>query len=174
MIAAMEIGERKTPPLTGDERSTLAAWLDFQRHTLLLKCDGLDDTTLRTASAPPSSLTLQGLVQHLAEVERNWFQRVVGRRDAPPIYGPAPAPGGHDGGFELSEQVSFADAVDTWRAEVDTAHTICADHELDDVVPFMGTEVSVRWIYLHMIGEYARHNGHADILRERLDGATGV
>ena len=113
-------------------------------------------------------------MQHLAEVERNWFQRVLGRRDAPPIYGPAPAPGGHDGGFELSEQVSFADAVDTWRAEVDTAHTICSDHELDDVVPFMGTEVSVRWIYLHMIGEYARHNGHADILRERLDGATGV
>ena len=90
MIAAMEIGERKTPPLTGDERSTLAAWLDFQRHTLLLKCDGLDDTTLRAASAPPSSLTLQGLVQHLAEVERNWFQRVLGRRDAPPIYGPGP------------------------------------------------------------------------------------
>ena len=113
-------------------------------------------------------------MQHLAEGERNWFQRVLGRRDAPPIYGPAPAPGGHDGGFELSEQVSFADAVDTWRAEVDTAHTICSDHELDDVVPFMGTEVSVRWIYLHMIGEYARHNGHADILRERLDGATGV
>ena len=98
MIAAMEIGERETPPFNGDERTTLAAWLDFQRHTLVLKCEGLDDTTLRTASAPPSSLTLQGLVQHLAEVERNWFQRVLGRRDAPPIYGPAPAPGGHDGG----------------------------------------------------------------------------
>lgn len=170
----MDIGERGTPPLNSDERTTLAAWLDFQRHTLLLKCEGLDEAMLRSASAPPSSLTLQGLVQHLTEVERHWFQRVLGRRPAPPIYGPAPDPGGHDGGFELPAHVTFADAVDTWRGEVAEAHAICAGCSLDDVRPFMGAEVSLRWIYVHMIGEYARHNGHADILRERLDGATGV
>lgn len=170
----MDIAERSTPPFNRDERTTLTAWLDFQRQTLLLKCDGLDHRGLRTAAAPPSSLTLQGLVQHLTEVERNWFRRVWGRQQAPPIYRPAAEPGEHDGGFELSDDVSFPDAVATWTAEVDAARDICASSAVDDVRPFMGAEVSLRWIYLHMIGEYARHNGHADVLRERIDGATGV
>jgi hypothetical protein len=160
--------------MTGDEHTTLAAWLDFQRHTLMLKCEGLDENSLRSAAAPPSALTLQGLVQHLTEVERHWFRRVVARQEAPPLYGPAPEPGGHDGGFVLVDGVSFADAAAAWSAEVDTARAVCAGASLDATSAFMGTEVSLRWIYVHMIGEYARHNGHADLLRERVDGATGV
>ncbi|WP_197420155.1 DinB family protein [Mycobacterium sp. NAZ190054] len=157
-----------------DERTMLEAWLDFQRSTLLLKCEGLGDKQLRSAPVPPSPLTLQGLVQHMAEVERNWFRRILGRETAPPIYDPAADTDGHDGGFEILDAVSFADAVATWRAEIAAARAHCAGCTLDDTRPFHGTEVSLRWIYLHMIGEYARHNGHADLIRERIDGATGV
>lgn len=170
----MTAHERTTPPMTGDERTTLQAWLDFYRATLLGKCDGLDDAQVRAASAPPSALTLQGLVQHLAEVERNWFRRVLAGEDAPPIYDPSAGTQGHDGGFDLTHEVRFADAVAIWQREVDEARAICARRSLDDASPFMGAEVSLRWIYVHMIGEYARHSGHADLLRERIDGETGV
>lgn len=166
--------ERATPPMTGDERTTIGAWLDFQRDTLLLKCEGLRDTQRRLASVPPSPLTLQGLVQHMAEVERNWFRRVLAGENAPPIYGPASDTTGHDGGFVLVDDVTFEDAVTTWRREVDVARATCARYALDDTAPFHGTRVSLRWICLHMIGEYARHNGHADLIRERVDGATGI
>lgn len=170
----MTASERATPPMNSDERTTLEAWLDFQRHTLLLKCANLDDLQVREASVPPSPLTLQGLVQHLAEVERNWFRRVLAGESAPPIYDPSADTRGHDGGFELTQAVRFADAVAIWQREVTEARARCAQRELDDVSPFMGTEVSLRWIYVHMIGEYARHNGHADLIRERIDGAAGV
>ncbi|MFB1298899.1 DinB family protein [Mycobacterium sp. pW049] len=170
----MTARERTTPPMNSDERTTLTAWLDFHRDTLLLKCAGLDDEQVREASVPPSALTLQGLVQHLAEVERNWFRRVLDREAAPAIFDPSAHTGGHDGGFELADAVRFADAVAIWQREVDKARAICIRHELDDVSPFMGTEVSLRWIYVHMVGEYARHNGHADLIRERIDAATGV
>ncbi len=93
----------------------LAAWLDLQRATLAMKCEGLTDTQLRDRAVPPSKLSLLGLVRHMAEVERNWF-------------GPLLA----------------------------------------------GTRFSLRWVMVHMIEEYARHNGHADLLRERIDGSTGA
>lgn len=166
--------ERTTPPMNSDERAQLEGWLDFQRHTLLLKCEGPAEAQLRTASVPPSPLTLQGLVQHTAEVERNWFRRILGGETAPPIYAAGAGTDGHDGGFELRDAVSFADATATWRAEVAAAQAICAARRLDDTAPFMGTDVSLRWVYLHMIGEYARHIGHADLIRERIDGVTGV
>jgi len=83
----MPPSDRPTPPLNADERATLASWLDFYRATLASKCNGLDEIQLRTASVPPSPLTVLGLVQHMAEVERNWFQRVVGGLDVPPVYG---------------------------------------------------------------------------------------
>ncbi|OAN36918.1 DinB family protein [Mycolicibacterium iranicum] len=170
----MTTSERMTPPMNSDERTTLEAWLDFYRVTLVRKCDGLDDAQVREASVPPSPLTLQGLVQHLAEVERNWFRRVLAGEAAPPIYDPSADTQGHDGGLELTDGVRFADAVDVWQREVEEARAICAPRSLDDVSPFMGTVVSLRWIYIHMIGEYARHSGHADLIRERIDGATGV
>ncbi|CQD16410.1 hypothetical protein BN970_03489 [Mycolicibacterium conceptionense] len=88
------------PPMNADERTTLESWLEFYRATLALKCQGLSDEQLRSASVPPSALTLQGLVQHAAEVERNWFRRVLTGEDAPPIFGPRD-PNGHDGGFEV-------------------------------------------------------------------------
>jgi hypothetical protein len=166
--------ERPMPPLDGDERTMLETWLDFYRATLALKCEGLDDEQLRVACAPRSTVTLLGLVQHAAEVERNWFRRVLVSEEAPPIYGPRNHPEGHDGGFEVSEQSSYHIAASIWRDEVNHARSNCAARELDDSSPFMGGVVSLRWIYTHMIGEYARHCGHADLLRERIDGVTGV
>jgi Protein of unknown function (DUF664) len=166
--------ERPTPPLNADERTTLEAWLDFYRTTFALKCDGLEDPQLRTAAAPPSPLTLLGLVQHMAEVERNWFRRVLARESAPPIYDPTADPSGHDGGFDVSEQSSCRHAVAMWHSEITHARANCESRDLDDTSPFMGAQVTLRWIYIHMIGEYARHCGHADLIRESIDGATGV
>lgn len=166
--------ERIMPPLNADERMTLEAWLDFHRATLVAKCAGLDDRQAATRSTPPSEFTLIGLVQHLAEVERNWFRRVFAGEQAPPIFDPTADPDGPDGGFELAEDASLAAALATWSQEVEISRARCADRELSDTGQFMGQPVSLRWIYVHLIEEYARHNGHADLLRERIDGATGV
>jgi uncharacterized damage-inducible protein DinB len=162
------------PPLQADERATLAGWLDFYRATLAQKCEGLTEEQLRTPSAPPSPLTLQGLVQHMAEVERNWFRRVLLGEAAPPIFDPEADPDGQDGGFDVADDVPFGTARETWEHEVARARANVAGRDLDATSPFLGTEVTLRWICLHMIGEYARHAGHADLLRERIDGATGV
>lgn len=160
--------------MDADERTTSAAWLDFYRATMIVKCDGLDDRQLRTAAAPPSSLTLQGLVQHLAEVERNWFRRVLAGESAPPIFAPNAVAPDHSGGFDVSDDLTFRDAVAIWEDEVAHSRANCAARELDHPSPFMGSQVTLRWIYAHMISEYARHIGQADIIRENIDGSTGV
>jgi hypothetical protein len=172
-IPTMTTTDRAMPPPNTDERTTLASWLDFYRATLAMKCAGLTDEQLRTASVPPSPLTLLGLVQHMAEVERNWFRRVLTGEQAPPIHDPQADPHGRDGGFELREDISAATAMATWQGEIARARANCADRDLEQTSPFMGGEVNLRWIYTHMIAEYARHNGHADLIRERIDGTTG-
>ena len=166
--------ERPLPPLNADERTTLESWLDFHRATLAMKCEGVDDKQAAAASVPPSGFTLTGLVQHLAEVERNWFGRVLSGEQAPPIYDPQADPDGPDGGFELAAGATLGGALATWRAEIDRAREHCAGRALTATGRLMGQDVSLRWIYVHMIEEYARHNGHADLLRERIDGTTGV
>ncbi|MBA0052888.1 DinB family protein [Streptomyces sp. AJS327] len=168
---------RPMPPLSADERATLEGWLDFHRATLELKCVGLDDQQARTAAAEPSTMTLLGLVQHLAEMERFWFQRVFAVRDVPSLYGDD-----SDEGFELVPGRGLDEALTTWRAEVEEARKAIAGAELDALGRFPSEEAeavgapgaSLRWILVHMIEEYARHNGHADLLRERVDGTTGA
>ncbi|GAA2564819.1 DinB family protein [Mycolicibacterium diernhoferi] len=166
--------ERVMPPMNADERTTLESWLNFYRATLALKCEGLDDERLRVASVQPSPMTLLGLVQHAAEVERNWFRRVLAGEVAPPIFGPGDHPAGHDGGFDISGDASYGAAIEVWQNEIKYARANCAERGLDDTSEFMGTSVSLRWIYTHMIAEYARHCGHADLIRERIDGVAGV
>ncbi|MCF3123342.1 DinB family protein [Streptomyces arenae] len=168
---------RRIPPLTADEPAMLASWLDMHRATLAVKCAGLDDEqTLRTP-VEPSALSLFGLVQHLAEVERNWIQRVFARRDAPWIFA------GEPGGFTVDRSRTFAEVVAVWEREVAVNREICAGRSLDETgrlgpeeAAVVGGEdvVSLRWILIHLIEEYARHNGHADLLRERIDGVTGA
>ncbi|MDX3851326.1 DinB family protein [Streptomyces sp. AK02-01A] len=170
----MSTSERAMPPLDADERTTLESWLSFYRSTLAQKCDGLTEDQLREASVAPSPITLLGLVQHMAEVERNWFRRVLAQEDAPPIFAADARPGTADGGFDLDEAVTYESAVSVWQAEVNRARRNCAARALEDTSPFMGGQVTLRWIYTHMIGEYARHCGHADLIRERVDGRTGV
>ena len=170
----MTTPERAMPPLQADERTTLESWLDFYRATLATKCDRLTDEQVRTASVPPSPLTLLGLVQHMAEVERNWFRRVLAQEDVPPIFAPDADPGATDGGFDLAEGTTYEKALLTWQAEMERARKNCAAHALEDTSPFMGGQVTLRWIYTHMIAEYARHCGHADLIRERINGRTGI
>ncbi len=162
------------PPLNAPARETLEGWLDYQRASLLLKCEGLEPHALRRQSAEPSALSLQGLVQHLAEVERNWFRRVLAGEQLPSIHPGGRNPEGHDGGFQVDPSTSFATAVEYWKAEVAAARANYAGRGVSETVPFGGSEVSLGWIFTHMIAEYARHCGHADILRERIDGATGI
>ena len=166
--------ERPMPPLNVDERTTLESWLDFHRTTLAMKCEGLNDEQASAASVPPSALTLTGIIQHMAEVERNWFRRVLAGEDAPPIYDPQADPDGPDGGFELAENATLGDGLATWHAEIARAREHCATRALSDTGRFADQDVSLRWIYVHMIEEYARHNGHADLIRERIDGIIGV
>jgi uncharacterized damage-inducible protein DinB len=166
--------ERPLPPLNTDERTTLESWLDFHRATLAMKCAGLDDDQAAVASVPPSGFTMTGLVQHMAEVERNWFRRIFAGEQAPPIYDPQADPRGPDGGFELTPHSTLRAALASWRAEIARAREHCTGRSLADTGRFMEQDVSLCWIYVHMIEKYARHNGHADLVRERIDGATGV
>ncbi|MGW7577486.1 DinB family protein [Streptomyces sp. NPDC054765] len=178
---------RPIPPLQADERAMLESWLDFHRATLPLKCAGLDDRQVRLASVAPSSMTLLGLVQHMAEVERTWFQRVFAGQDLPPVNGAGDGneggnEGGSEDGFTLAPDRGIDEALALWHAEVARSRELTAAASLDDTGKLPGREaglvggqeVSLRWILVHMIEEYARHNGHADLLRESIDGVTGA
>jgi uncharacterized damage-inducible protein DinB len=164
---------RIDPPLRGGERETLRAYLDFHRATLAQKCDGLPDEDLRRRSVPPSALSLLGLVRHMAEVERSWFRRVVGGEDVPLVWSP-------DGDFQVAYEVagaSPAEAFAAWAREVEHARRIEREaFSLDEtgIDRMTGEAYSLRLVMLHMIQEYARHNGHADLLREGIDGVVGV
>ncbi|WP_274915549.1 DinB family protein [Streptomyces sp. WZ-12] len=168
---------RPIPPPQAGERQMLESWLDFHRATLELKCAGLDDHQLRTASVPPSSMTLLGLVQHMAEVERNWFQRVFACQDSPPLYEE-----GAGDGFAVIPGRGGGEVMGRWRAEVARSRELIAGSSLEDTGKLSEQEaahvgdqgVSLRWILVHMVEEYARHNGHADLIRERIDGTTGA
>lgn len=145
----------------------LDAWLDFHRATLVWKCAGLSEDQLKTRSAPPSTLSLLGLVRHMTEVERSWFRRRIGAEDAPPLYYTEERP---DDDFDAIDEADVAETMETYRKEIEHCRAVVAGVPLDRQV---GERNSVRWIFLHMIEEYARHNGHADLLRERIDGARG-
>jgi uncharacterized damage-inducible protein DinB len=158
-------------PRTVDERATLVSFLEWQRATLERKCAGLPPEQLRVRSAPPSTLSLIGLVRHMAEVERSWFRRTAAGEDVATIYSSATDP---DGDFNDVGGTSVDDVFATWHTECERAREIVAARDLDDVCKQRsGREVSVRWIVVHMIEEYSRHNGHADLLRQRIDGAVG-
>ncbi|MEW2118865.1 DinB family protein [Streptomyces sp. NPDC005474] len=165
---------RSEPAQNADERTMLEGWLDYHRQTLAWKCEGLTDAQLRTASVEPSELSLMGLVRHMAEVERHWFRTVLTDERPGPIYFSEEDP---DGEFHLTEADTWEEAYGTWQAEIGIARRHAADFGLDDLSKGRGRHsdepFNLRWIYTHMIEEYARHNGHADLLRERVDGTTG-
>ncbi len=159
---------------TGDERGILADVLAAQRATLELKCAGVEGDLARR-SVEPSTLSLLGLVRHLADVERRWFRRVLAGQDVPLLFSTDAEP---DRDFDgaVPDPAVVAEAWRAWRAEVAFAEAFVAAAPDLDITADDGWRgaVSLRWVLIHMIEEYARHNGHADLLRERIDGAIGV
>lgn len=165
--------ERIPPPLVGDEREMLRAFLDYHRATLAMKCDGLGDEDLRRCSMPPSTLTLLGLVRHMCEVERTWFRRVIGGEDVSLVWSA-------DNDYQVAYDASGstrAEAFAAWEAEVEHSRRIeraAASLDVTGHNAKWGEDVSLRLVMLHLIHEYARHNGHADLLREGVDGVVGA
>jgi hypothetical protein len=161
--------DREPAPFKGDERSVLDGWLDYHRDTLRHKCAGLTGAQLKTASAEPSNLTLLGMIRHMTENER-WFRSLFTGEEPESIYCTEASP---QGDFE---DVAAADAeadLATFRADVERTRRAAPKRDLDDTFDVEGEELNLRGVYVHMIEEYARHNGHADLIRERIDGATG-
>ena len=169
-MSAWSVPERPYPPQVAGERESLDAWVDHHRATLLMKCAGLEPEQLVMQSCPPSNLSLLGLVRHLTEVEP-WFHDFDGQ---PPgeWYSTKDEP---EGAFDPVDPSRAEEDLAAYHASIDRARAAVADKGLDDISPELdeGQPVSLRWIYHHMIEEYARHNGHADLIRERIDGATG-
>jgi uncharacterized damage-inducible protein DinB len=160
--------ERPEGPLTGPERPMLQAFLDWQRATLLYKCAGLTGEQLARRAVPPSSLSLLGLVRHMTRVERTWFRmRFAGEPVDYPFGGDREAP------FEQADASRAASDYARLTEEIKLADAAATNASLDDTFTHDGEVMSLRLIYLHMIEEYARHLGHADLLREQIDGATG-
>jgi uncharacterized damage-inducible protein DinB len=157
-------------PRTGDERSTLLAFLKWQRSTLERKCAGLEPDQVRIRSVEPSNLSLLGLVRHMADVERGWFRRTLAGEDVADRYS---SPDATDGDFDNVDTANVDEAFAAWGEECELADEIISRRALEATGRHRtGREVSMRWILKHMIEEYSRHNGHADLLRERIDGAT--
>ncbi len=169
--------ERSDPERVLAERDALEAWLDYHRDTLQLKCAGLTGEQLKQRSVPPSRISLLGLVRHMTEVERWWF-RIHGADQE--IAFPYSSEGNEQADFEeLDDADADADAdLEAFRQEIAMAKAAVEDKGLDDVFRSHGHHPErvrdIRWLYLHMIEEYARHNGHADLIRERIDGVTGM
>ncbi|MEW2357961.1 gluconokinase, GntK/IdnK-type [Spirillospora sp. NPDC029432] len=163
--------ERAAEPLDGPERPMLQGMLDYHRATLRLKCAGLSARQLAEVSVPPSTMTLLGLIRHLTFVERIWFRiRFAGQ----PVKNIYVTPDHWDADFEDLSPGRAPAELARLVEECRRADNAVRGASLDDTFTFNGARRSLRWLYLHMIEEYARHNGHADLLRERIDGATGA
>jgi uncharacterized damage-inducible protein DinB len=171
VIEDLQDPRREEPPYLLGEREMLESWLEFHRTTLLLKCEGLTDEQRKRRPIPTSLLSLHGLVRHMAEVERSWFRRTLlgdvaaGWRFV------------HERGDDLDlhplDAADWEADVAAWQDECGASRQAAARHGLDDVGDRHGEPCSLRWIYVHMVEEYARHNGHADLLRELVDASVG-
>jgi len=158
-------------PLVGDDRPILEGFLAWQRWTLLTICAGLTAEQLAERAVPPSNLSLLGLVRHMAKVERTWFRQRAAGEELGALYDPAL---GKDADFDDLDPTAARDDLARYDRECRLADAAASASSLDDTFLLRGETYSLRLVYVHMIAEYARHNGHADLLRERLDGTTGT
>jgi uncharacterized damage-inducible protein DinB len=167
--------ERCEPGSELGERDALEAWLDYHRDTLLWKCAGLTAEQLKGRAVPPSALSLLGLVRHMTEAERWWFRVHANDRDMAMPYS---SKDNRNADFDDLDDADAQADLEAFRREIAESKAAVRGKQLDDVVPSHHKDdpiepCDIRWIYLHMIEEYARHNGHADLIRERIDGVTG-
>jgi uncharacterized damage-inducible protein DinB len=162
---------RPEPPWRADERPMLATWLDYQRATLLWKCDQLDGDALVRQEVPPSTLSLLGLVRHMTLVEWSWFVHIFAGDPQP---APIATDADRDADFNDLDPARAIGDIEAFERQCDISRSIVEGADsLDAIAASAKRPVSLRWIMIHMIEEYARHNGHADLLRERIDGAVG-
>jgi uncharacterized damage-inducible protein DinB len=169
------VTDRARPAQNAGELEMLTGWLEHHRGILIWKCEGLTAEQLRQRALPPSTLSLLGLVRHMAEVERGWFQQVFLGEDVPDLYDTSTD---EDAAFNDVDQADPAEAFSDFERECAMSRQVVAQAPTLDVLSKESSERtgqpwSLRWIVTHMIEEYARHNGHADLLRERVDGSTG-
>jgi hypothetical protein len=163
--------ERVPEPPDGDERAILLGWLHFHRNALGAKCAGLDDDQLVTRSASPSPLSLLGLVRHLTEMERAYGAWALGPKvELQWVWGDY-TDGGPEWDFDVDASM-VADSMVAWDREKQAADGRFDEHTSLDSVG-AGNGRTLRWNLQKLVGEYARHNGHADLIRERIDGQTG-
>jgi uncharacterized damage-inducible protein DinB len=156
-------------PLTGDDRPMLEGFLTWHRALLRHKCAGLSGDQLARCSVPPSNLSLLGLVRHMAKVERRWFRERIAGQELGPMYDPALGP---DADFEDLDPARAQADHERLTEECRLADQALAAASYDDTVTARRGVMSVRAVVIHMIEEYAQHNGHADLIRERIDGVT--
>jgi uncharacterized damage-inducible protein DinB len=164
---------RAEPAFVAGERETIEGWLEFHRLTLELKCEGLTDAQRKARPVATSAISLHGLVRHMAEVERSWFQdRLAEDHGIGYLWASDEEP---DADMVPLDDAVWEDDLATFQETCERSREIAAVRGLDDVGSYPdGTPVSLRWIYTHMVEEYARHNGHADLVRELVDGAVGL
>jgi hypothetical protein len=153
------------------ERDMLRDWLDWHRATLLRKCAGLDAGQLATRAVPPSNLSLLGLVRHMSDTERGWVRQAYRADGAPDLYYRADAP---DADFAEAGPAAAEEDYERYLAECRAVDAALAGADLDDTFTLREKTISVRWMWQHLVEEYARHNGHADLIREVVDGSTGL
>lgn len=163
--------DRPDGSLVAPEAQMLPELLAWHRSTLLSKCAGLTGAQLAERSVAPSGLSLLGLLRHLRKVERIWLRQRVAGEDVEPLHGFGT---GRDLDFDELDPAGAQEDYEALLAEWDLADLAVAGRPLDDVVEAGGDPFSLRFVYLHLIGEYARHNGHADLVREHVDGVTGA
>jgi uncharacterized damage-inducible protein DinB len=153
------------------ERQMMRDWLDWHRATLLRKCAGLEAEQLAKRAVPPSDISLLGLVRHMSDTERGWVRQTFRAERIPDLYYRADAPSAD---FAEADPAAAEQDFEIYRAECRAVDAALESAELDDTFTFRDATISVRWMWQHLVEEYARHNGHADLLREVVDGSTGL
>ena len=155
----------------GPEQEMLRDWLDWHRATLLRKCAGLNADQLATRAVPPSNLSLLGLVRHMSDTERGWVRQAFRGEQVPDLYHRSDA---EDADFEEAGPAGAEEDFERYRAECRAVDAALAGAKLDETFTLRERTISVRWMWQHLVEEYARHNGHADLIREVIDGSTGL
>ena len=171
-MPAVQHVEPTMPRMTGSESEVMWSMVDYCRSVMLLKCQNLNDDDLKSRASPPSQLTLLGLVRHLSKVEHYWFQQCFLGRNEDFLYSSAEHP---NADFDELDSHDVSDVIQRYADVCAESQRLARCHSLDELAARQrhGNEVNLRYIATHMVEEYARHLGHADFLREAIDGSTG-